>query len=143
MGFSTPYPPSTISVFLCWESTSQSPLVPLCLDRVLLCLHWHSFILFRTPDPPPPFRRSSASLDSPQFPLARLSIDLALFFLFLCSCMTFGALLYSTQHFPSGAPLFPGSWSPFSSECIILPFKPQYRFAASKHHITPLLDIPN
>jgi len=49
----------------------------------------------------------------------------------------------ATQHFPSGAPLVPGGWSPFSSDYIILPSKPQYSFAAKKHLITPVLAITN
>jgi len=63
-------------------------------------------------------------------------------FFILRSFNTFCVLLFSTQHSLSGSALFLGSCSPFSSEQS-LPFKGPFRFAASLHLITLLLDITN
>ena len=141
--FRAPYPPSAVAVLLRMESTPNSPSVLLCLDWVPLCLDCCSFISFLTPEPSPPFQHSSTSLDSPQSPLALHSIELALFLFLLRSCNTFGALLFCSRHIPSCAPYFPSRWSPFSSDCIILPVKPQLWFAPRQHLLTPLLDIKN
>jgi len=81
--------------------------------------------------PPLSFRCSSTTLDASQSPSVLHSIALALFIFILPSCNSFSARLLPTQHFQSSTLLFPGSWSPFSSEYIILPFKPQFRSAAS------------
>jgi len=127
MGFRTPYPRSHFSALLNWESTPQSP-------SVLLCLDWHTFISLFIPDPPPFFQALSLvwKLLNPHRPSAALIWH-----------SSFSFRTPATQHFPSGAPLVPGGWSPFSSDYIILPSKPQYRFAAKKHLITPVLAITN
>jgi len=80
---------------------------------------FHSTIL--TP-PPPPIRPFSCILDASQSPSALRSIDLAL----LC----FIPHLFNTA-LPNWHSSCPWLLVSFSSECIILPIKPQFRFAAS------------
>ena len=101
-------------------------------------------LLYSTPHclpHPPPCWRSSACMGAPQSPSALLSLDLALFFC-LHSSNTFCVLLFSTQHSPSGPPLFQVVTPLFHPNDHCLSNAP-FKFVASQHLITPGIDITN
>jgi len=89
IAFHTPYPPPFLAL-LCWDSTPESRW---CSSA------WFGSSLFHSALHTPPF-------GAPRFLSALLSLDLVRFFFILHSSITIWVLLYSTQHYPSGASLF-------------------------------------
>ena len=139
--FHTHYP----TPFQCSSSGISTPQSHRCSALPGLALLY--FILHSLTHTPTP-----SSFGAPQFHSALLNPSS-----FIAPQLKLDALLYHSallQHllwyssFPHNTPhlvllLSPGSCSHFSSECIILPLIPRFRFAASSHHITPVLDITN
>jgi len=93
-----------VSILNCALLTPTTPTPP----RLAMVLRMYRRTSIPVGAPQPRF-------GTPQSPSVLLSLDLALLFI-LRSFNTFCVLLSSTQHSPSGAPLFLGGCSPFSSE---------------------------
>jgi len=128
-----------LSVLLRWDKHCSIP-------SVLLCLDWLSCISFSTHLPPPPLSVLLNFIPHSLTPplSALLSLDSMLFFFIPRFSNTF----HVTPLFHTTLPILvllvsPGSCSHYSSECIILPLVLPFRFAASQHLTTRLVDITN
>jgi len=114
-----------VSALLHWDKHSS-------ISSVLLWLDWFSSMSFRTPWPPPTFGAPQfhcallmpTSFRPPQLGLDPPLVHSALLQHLLCYSSFHTTLPISALHYS------PGSCSQFSSECIILPLIPPFRFTA-------------
>jgi len=96
------------SVWIVASILNSALLTPIPLPPLSTLLRWYGGYLI-------PVGAPQSRFGTPQSPSALLSLDLAIFFM-LRSFITVCVILFCTQYFPSGPPLFLDGCSPFSSE---------------------------